>query len=97
MALANGLGRLPALRERLVSCSSALLASLREELDDLTELRELIGRAIVDEPPSPSGRAASSGRATTRRWTACGTLWPTERAWWPPSRPGRRKRPASRA
>jgi len=27
------------------------LASLREELDDLTELRELIGRAIVDEPP----------------------------------------------
>ena len=48
-------------------------------------------------PPSPSGRAASSGRATTRRWTACGTLWPTERAWWPPSRPGRRRRPASRA
>ena len=51
MALANGLGRLPALRERLAGCSSALLASLREELDDLTELRELIGRAIVDEPP----------------------------------------------
>ena len=51
VALANGLGRLPALRERLAGCSSALLASLREELDDLTELRELIGRAIVDEPP----------------------------------------------
>ena len=51
VALANGLGKLPALRERLAGCSSALLASLREELDDLTELRELIGRAIVDEPP----------------------------------------------
>ena len=50
-ALGTGLGRLPRLRELLEGCPSALLQSLREELDDLTELRELIGRAIVDEPP----------------------------------------------
>ena len=63
VALANGLGKLPALRERLAGCSSALLASLREELDDLTELRELIGRAIVDEPPllRPGGRLHPGG------------------------------------
>ena len=51
VALANGLGKLPALRELLSPLPSALLASLREELDDLAELRELIGRALVEEPP----------------------------------------------
>ena len=50
-ALALGLGKLPRLREGLDSTASALLGTLREELDDLYELRELIGRAIVDEPP----------------------------------------------
>ena len=50
-ALSRGLGRLPALRERLEPYSSALLRTLREELDDLRELRALIDSAIVDEPP----------------------------------------------
>ena len=51
VALANGLGKLPRLRELLEGCSSALLRSLREELDDLPQLRDLLGRALVDEPP----------------------------------------------
>ena len=51
VALAAGLGRLPTLRDLLSDCPSALLQSLREELDDLPDLRELIGRALVDEPP----------------------------------------------
>ena len=51
VALANGLGKLPRIRELLEGCSSALLQSLRSELDDLPELRGLIGRALVDEPP----------------------------------------------
>lgn len=50
-ALANGLGRLPRLRELLKYCPSALLQSLRFELDDLPEIRELLQRALVDEPP----------------------------------------------
>ena len=50
-ALAAGLGHLPALRTLLEDLDSPLLQTLREELDDLWELRELIGRAIVDEPP----------------------------------------------
>ncbi len=28
----------------------------------------------MDEPPSPSGRAASSAPATTPTWTSCGEL-----------------------
>ena len=51
VALANGLGKLPQIRDLLEGCPSALLQSLRGELDDLSDLRELIGRALVDEPP----------------------------------------------
>ena len=51
VALANGLGKLPRLRELLEGCSSALLNQLREQLDDLPELRELLTSALVDEPP----------------------------------------------
>ena len=50
-ALGSGLGRLPRLRELLEGCPSALLQSLREELDDLPQLRDLLQRALVDEPP----------------------------------------------
>ena len=50
-ALGTGLGRLPRLRELLEGCPSALLQSLREELDDLPQLRDLLQRALVDEPP----------------------------------------------
>ena len=50
-ALATGLGKLPRIRELLAPCSSALLQSLGEKLDDLPELRELLQRALVDEPP----------------------------------------------
>ena len=51
VALGSGLGRLPRLRELLEGCPSALLQSLREELDDLPQLRDLLQRALVDEPP----------------------------------------------
>ena len=51
VSLCAGLGKLPQLRERLAPYPSALLKSLSGELDDLEELRDLIGRAIVDEPP----------------------------------------------
>ena len=51
VALAAGLGKLPALRELLAPLPSPLLQSLREELDDLAELRDLIGRGIDDDPP----------------------------------------------
>ena len=51
VALANGLGKLPQIRQLLEHCPSSLLQTLQGELDDLPELRELIGRALVDEPP----------------------------------------------
>ena len=46
--------------------------------------------------PSPSGRAALSGRAITRRWTGCGASSPAEGTWWPPWRPRRRRKPVSK-
>ena len=51
VALCAGLGRLPQIRDLLAHCPSALLQSLRGELDDLPQLRELLQRALVDEPP----------------------------------------------
>ena len=50
-ALNNGLGKLPQIRALLEHCSSALLQNLRQELDDLPDLRALLSRALVDEPP----------------------------------------------
>ncbi len=48
-------------------------------------------------PPSPSGRAASSGRATSEEVDRLRDIMDQrQRTWWPPSRPGRRRRPASR-
>ncbi|MBQ8851553.1 MAG: DNA mismatch repair protein MutS, partial [Oscillibacter sp.] len=51
VALANGLSKLPRSRELLEPCPSSLLQTLRQELDDLPALRDLLSRALVDEPP----------------------------------------------
>ena len=51
VALGTGLGKLPALREALDGLDSPLLRTLQGELDDLADLRDLIVRGIVDEPP----------------------------------------------
>ena len=50
-ALCAGLGKLPHIRQLLSPCPSALLRSLGQQLDDLPQLRELLSRALVDEPP----------------------------------------------
>ena len=50
-ALNTGLGKLPHIRELLAPCPSALLQSLGQQLDDLPQLRDLLTRALVDEPP----------------------------------------------
>ena len=50
-ALAAGLGKLPWLRELLAGSKSALLQSLREQLNDLPQLREQLIQGLVDEPP----------------------------------------------
>ncbi len=51
VSLSRGLGRLPALRTLLSPLSSSLLATLKDNLDDLPALRETIDAAFVDEPP----------------------------------------------
>ena len=67
VSLCAGLGKLPQLRERLAPYPSAQLKSLSGELDDLEELRNLIGRAIVDEPPFSVREGGFIARATTPR------------------------------
>ena len=51
VALGAGLGKLPDLRAELEGLESPLLATLRGELNDLSELRDLIHQGIVDDPP----------------------------------------------
>ncbi len=51
VALARGLEKLPALQSLLESYDSALLTSLRQELDGLPDLCQTISAALVDEPP----------------------------------------------
>jgi len=51
-AMVTVLACVPALRQLLDGCSSAMLGEARELLDDMPELRSLIDRAVVDEPPA---------------------------------------------
>ena len=51
VSLAAGLDKLPLLQNLLPDRAPTLLAKVRGELSGLPELTDLIGRAIVDEPP----------------------------------------------
>ena len=51
VSLARGTDRLPEIRQRLSSMDSAMLKVLCEQLDALDDLRDLVNRAIVDDPP----------------------------------------------
>jgi len=50
-ALVQGLSHLPELRTLLGADCEGLLGDIYAELDDLPELRDLISRGMVDEPP----------------------------------------------
>ena len=50
-SLSSALSRLPVLRESLIGVHSALLISLREQMDPLEDVCELIEKAIVEDPP----------------------------------------------
>ena len=52
LALRASLGRIPLLRRYLANCSSARLAALHAQLDELADVRERIERAIADDPPA---------------------------------------------
>ncbi len=49
--LASGITPLPQIRELLSGYHSGILQTLHDQLDDLTDLREVIDQIIVDEPP----------------------------------------------
>ena len=51
VALAQGIRCLPQLKQELSAFESPMLRGIYEELDELTDLRGLVSRAIVDEPP----------------------------------------------
>ncbi len=50
-SLADAAGRLPTLKNLLKNCKSDLLSRIYREIDGLEDIRSLIDRAIVDEPP----------------------------------------------
>ena len=66
VALGRGLDRLPALQRLMDECSSALLVSLRNELDGLPDLCRTLFEAIVDEPPF----GVRDGGIIRRGWNA---------------------------
>jgi len=49
--LGDSLGKIPELRTALAGCSSKLVGELRDSLDDLDDVTNLISKAIVDSPP----------------------------------------------
>ncbi len=51
VSLAAGLSKLPSLQNYLPEKAPSLLAKLRQELEGLPEITDLIARGIVDEPP----------------------------------------------
>jgi DNA mismatch repair protein MutS len=51
IALKNSADAIPIIKEMLADATSSLLEVLAENLDELQDLRDLIGKAIVDDPP----------------------------------------------
>ncbi len=51
VALKSSIRRLPAIKEKLASCASNLLADISVRLDTLQDLAQLIDEAICEEPP----------------------------------------------
>lgn len=52
VALKSSLDRVPIIKETLADATASLLEILAENLDDLRDLRELIGTSIADDPPA---------------------------------------------
>jgi len=52
VALKQSLAQLPLIRGFLARCISARLVELREQLDELADIRERIERGIADDPPA---------------------------------------------
>lgn len=52
LALGRSLSVIPAIRNLLARCKAERLAALYSRLDELADVRELIGRAIADDPPA---------------------------------------------
>lgn len=51
ISLKNSADAIPVLKKELGNAKSSLLEILRDDLDELSELRELISHAIADDPP----------------------------------------------
>ena len=80
-ALRSAMERLPGIRERMAAFSDRRLSELREAIDPLDgPARAASRRPSATNRPSPSGRGASSGTATTPSWTSSGTSSPAARA-----------------
>ncbi len=52
LALRNSLEHIPLLRGFLTGCSAARLRELHGQLDELGDVRELVARAIAEDPPA---------------------------------------------
>lgn len=52
VALRNALGRLPSVKKALEDCSSQVLRASAESTDLLSDLRETLQSAVVDDPPA---------------------------------------------
>ena len=50
-SLSDAAGRLPALKNLLKDCKSDMLSGIYRDIDSLEDIRALIDRAIVEEPP----------------------------------------------
>ena len=51
VTLENSLAKLPEVKKSLENCTSTLLKDLYSNLDELQDIKELIEKAIVDDPP----------------------------------------------
>src|SRR5205807_5957856 len=52
VALKSSADAIPHIREMLADANSSLLEVLAESLDELQDVRDLIGRSIADDPPA---------------------------------------------
>ena len=72
-ALAATCEQLPRLKALARPFGSAEITALLADIDELSDIKELIFAAVDENAPAMLKDGASFARATTPRWTSCGT------------------------
>ena len=85
---------LPGLKKSLSAGYSAMLTEIRESIDGMEDMYDLIERAIEDDPPVALREGGIIRKGYMKNWMICAASIPPAGISSPRLKPKRRKKPA---